>query len=473
MTTAHGSAGPQPGDPTTDTNQTQPRSSIPLNRPSRFFKKEIGLLLTKLVAAVENEGPIAVDYTGHLYAYTEGVWRDNGERIVSERVFRLLGDRGRRTHVSNVLASLSCQPPLFTDENQDTQFLNLPNGLLDWRTGELSPHDPAIPSTIRIPVEWDPDAKCPAIEQWLEEVFPSDTREFIEEVIGYTLFNANPLNKAVLLNGPGRNGKGTFLKLVKSLAGGANISAVSPQSLDENRFMVAELHGKLANLVGDVDPRIFKATENFKKVTGEDPLNAERKYGQPFKFTCRALLIAAFNALPRSADTTEGFFSRWIVLPFTGYFPAGVADPNQLDKLTTPSELRGLLVLAVHGLVRLMARNCFDPPQSVRQETDDYRLIADPVRAFLADGQLAGWIPRTALYARYVDWAQVNGYHQLAAATFYERADAASTDPTSPTMAPRKRRGTRGYWFGDEVGQKDGEESKWSQSEWSPSAFGQ
>lgn len=52
-------------------------------------------------------------------------------------------------------------------------------------------------------------------------------------------------------------------------------------------------------------------------------MTAEAKYGAPFAFTCRALIVAAFNALPRSADTSEGFFSRWLVVPFTGYFPPG------------------------------------------------------------------------------------------------------------------------------------------------------
>ena len=46
---------------------------------------------------------------------------------------------------------------------------------------------------------------------------------------------------------------------------------------------------------------------------------------------------------------SEGFFSRWIVVPFTQYYPPGVADVTLKDRLTTPSELRGLLVQAVAG----------------------------------------------------------------------------------------------------------------------------
>jgi putative DNA primase/helicase len=180
-----------------------------------------------------------------------------------------------------------------------------------------------------------------------------------------------------MLYGTGRNGKGTFLRLISALLGSANLSSVTPQSLDENRFRAAELHGKLANVAGDVDPRMFKGTELLKQLTGGDRVTAERKHGQPFSFTCRALMLAAFNQLPRTADTTEGFFSRWLVLPFVGYFPAGVADGTREAKLHSPAELQGLLVKAVEGLQRIRSRGCFAEPESVKAATLAFRTHAD------------------------------------------------------------------------------------------------
>lgn len=418
--------------------------------PDRFFDKTDGLLAIKLTCSVSELGPIASDYTGGLYHYTDGVWHADGERLVRRRVTELLGDRYRMSHASTVVDIFANRPPLFDDATQDTAFLNLPNGLLDWRTGQLHPHDPRVPSIIRLPVEWEPTAACPEIESWIGEVFPADARDFIEEVIGYCLYNDNPFHKAILLFGRGRNGKGTFLRLLQRLIGDRNVSSVTPQSLDENRFRAAELYGKLANLVGDVDPRIFKATEMFKQVTGGDRVTAERKYGQPFTFYCRALLVAAFNALPRSADTSEGFFSRWIVVPFIGYFPPGVANPSREDKMASAAELRGLLVLAMRGLARLMARGQFELPPSVLSETATFRRVADPVRAFLDDyvpTLLVEWVPRTDVYGAYAEWAGQNGYSAMGAAAFYERVEAAAHDLPTHTINARTRSGTRGYLF--------------------------
>ena len=430
--------------------QEQPTATeYPPDDRRRFFDREYGLLLTRLVAAVEEMGPIAVGPGDRLYHYADGYWQPDGEKVVISRVVELLGDRHRMSHVGNVLQVFRSKP--VTLGEPDERYWNLPNGLLDWRTGELLPHSPSVPSIIRIPIRWDPDATCPEIEKWIDEVFPNDARELVEEIVGYTLYNDNPLHKAILLFGRGRNGKGTFLRLLTALVGRENVSAVTPQDLDENRFQAAELHGRLANLVGDVDPKVFKATETFKQVTGGDRVTAERKYGHPFTFYCRALMVCAFNRLPRSVDTTEGFFSRWLVLPMNGYFPEGVADPARERKMHTDAELRGLLALAREGLVRLLGRWRFTESESVDGATAEFRRVADPVRAFLTDyvpTLLTEWVPRKDVYTAYDIWTSINGHQLMASSAFYERVQEASHDVVGYIIREKKdHAGTRGLQF--------------------------
>lgn len=445
---------------------TDPDTGEAITSPSMFFDRVDGLRALQLTKAVISTGPLGSDHGGNLYRYHDGVWKPDGEREIRARVAERLADRYRMGHASTVVDLLRNKQAMFDDNTVDTQHINLPNGLLDWRTGQIRPHTPDVPSTIRVPIRWDPDATCPAIDQWISEVFPDDARSFIDEIVGYCLLNDQPLHKAILLFGRGRNGKGTFLRLLRALLGARNVSSVTPQSLDENRYRAAQMYGKLANLVGDVDPRIFKATETFKQATGGDLLTAEHKYGQPFTFTCRATMVAAFNALPRSSDASEGFFSRWIVVPFTGYFPAGVADPSREDKLHSDTELQGLLVRAVAGLARLMGRGRFELPPSVTAESEHFRRVADPVRAFLDDylPELdTDWKPRSLVYAAYVRWCDENGYQAMAAAGFYERIEAAGTDDdTSHGVHARTRNGTRGLLFtqkGAEGAADDGKSS--------------
>lgn len=415
--------------------------------PDRFFDGKHGLLARRLRTSVERTGKLAVGPGKIIYRYTAGIWTPDGEGEIYRRTERLLRERYRPSHAANVLSVVSNREPTITDDKQDTQYLNLPNGLLDWSTGNLIPHSPHVISTNRIPIPWDDSAECPEVDQFFREVFPGDAIELAYEILGYMLFNDNPLHKAILLYGSGRNGKGTFIRLARMLVGHANISAVTPQALDSSKFSSAQLYGKLANLVGDVDPRIFKSTEQFKQLTGGDYMQGEHKYGHPFDFRCRALMVAAFNALPRTADTTEGFFSRWVVVPFDSYFPAGKADPTLIEHLSRPSVLQGVLRAAVGGLQNVMRRGAFHTPPSVIRATDKFRKEADPLRAFIdaridkRDPAHSPFVARSDFYLAYQAWAVGNGYHTSGASVFYEKLITSLDHPVRIV----RNHGTDGY----------------------------
>jgi len=418
--------------------------------PARFFDPKHGLKARSLRLAVERTGRLGVGPGRIIYRHTDGLWTPDGESEIYRRTESLLRQRYRPSHATNVKSVVENREPIITDDKQDVQYLNLPNGLLDWREGKLYPHNPHIVSTVRIPIEWNDDADCPEIDQFFSEVFPGDAIELAYEILGYMLYNDNPLHKAILLYGSGRNGKGTFIRLARMLVGHNNISAVTPQALDSSQFSSAQLYGKLANLVGDVDPRIFKSTEQFKQLTGGDYMMAQHKHKDPFTFRCRALMVAAFNALPRTADTTEGFFSRWVVVPFSAFFPAGVANPLIIDRLTRQGSLQGLLRGAVGGLQQVMRRGRFTLPPSVTTATERFRNEADPLRAFMEDRVSfhreyeGAFTARADVYGAYTAWAVLNGFHQMSAARFYESFVAGSIDMAYP-ITPHMRNGVRGY----------------------------
>jgi putative DNA primase/helicase len=417
--------------------------------PNRFFDPKYGLRARKLRASVERTGKLAVGPGKLIYRHVDGLWTPDGESEIYRRTERLLRERYRPSHASNVLSVVCNREPFITDDKQDTQYLNLPNGLLDWQEGKLYPHNPHVVTTVRIPIPWDEDADCPEVDQFFSEVFPADAIELAYEILGYMLYNDNPLHKAILLYGSGRNGKGTFIRLARMLVGHNNISAVTPQALDSSQFASAQLYGKLANLVGDVDPRIFKSTEQFKQLTGGDYMMGQHKHRDPFVFRCRALMIAAFNSLPRTADTTEGFFSRWVVIPFTAFFPAGKADPTLIERLTRVRVLQGLLRASVGGLQSVMRRGAFDIPPSVASATERFKMEADPLRGFIEERVVSShpsnpsYVPRTQIYDAYSAWASTNGFHQMSAQRFYEQFTAAAVDTLVNPFAQVVRDGVK------------------------------
>jgi len=197
---------------------------------------------------------------------------------------------------------------------------------------------------------------------------------------------------------------------------------VSLHKLGESQFAVAELYGKLANICGDLDARAIKRTDIFKVITGGDPIDAERKYRDPFVFTAFALLLFSANSTPLSFDQSDGWFDRWVVVPMNQRITD--EDPRLIEKLTTEAELEGLLVKAVSGLNRLMERGKFKLPPSVQAARREYRERLDTVEAFLSEECILSpqaWIARPELYGKYQKWATDGGRPPVSAIVFNDR----------------------------------------------------
>jgi len=415
-----------------------------------FFTEKGALVVPQLAGVVQHSGHIRSGVDGRLYRYDGGVYRPDGDIWARARVRELLGDRCQRKHFDEVLTWLRSFEATVTAD-PGTSLLNVANGLLDWRSGQLHPHDPEVVSTVQSPVSWDPSATCPVFDRFLAEVVPADAVDLIGEVAAYVLYPGNPLRRAVLLLGPGRNGKSVLLGVLRALVGACNVSAVPLQALAENRFAAAELFGKLANISGDLDARAIRNTDLFKMATGNDAILAERKYGAAFSFVPFTTFVFAANEAPISSDQTDAWFDRWLVVPFDNRIPDESVDPHLLARLTTPRELSGLLAKAVPALRRLLARGRFVLPASVEMAGERYRDKLDTVRGFVTEHctvHTDAWVARPQLYRSYRTWAADSGRLPVSVEKFNEHLRRAY--PVTETV----RRGSRG-WSGIGLGAED------------------
>ena len=351
---------------------------------NRFFAKGAGLLALDLAETVMDSITCGIDdLTKQYYVYDGGVWR-SGQGRIEERVAALLGNRYRSAHADTVLDLIRLSDVPRITCNPVPDYINVPNGMVDWKTGALIDHDPVQLCTVQLPVEYHADAVCPRVDQFLSDVLPGDCIEsgFIWEVIGYAMYSGNPLHIAVLFYGIGRNGKGTLVRLLKALVGQHNCSAVGLHELTENRFRAATLHGKLANLAGDLPARWIGNTALFKAITGDDMIQGEHKYGQVFEFTPWALPVYSANKPFGSADSSEGWWSRWVVVEFPKVF-TGTEDRHLDEQLQTEDELRGVMARGIAALPALMGRGRFAEPKSVRQAKVKFIAASDAVRSWI------------------------------------------------------------------------------------------
>ncbi len=244
--------------------------------------------------------------------------------MVKERVKELLREKGRSgkwsSHRSEeVVKYLAVGAPSLW-ERPPLDQINVLNGQLHLATGEFLPHSPTWLSSIQIPVAYDPTATCPAIEEFFHAVLPEDNVGIGYELAADIVTPDRSLQKAMLLHGPGGNGKSTFLALLTRFVGENNVTGTSLHNLEKNRFASARLHGKLANICPDLPNEHLAGTSIFKAITGNDRLVGEHKFQSAFEFTPFTRLIFSTNHLPGTRDSSRAFWDRWMVIPFSRQF---------------------------------------------------------------------------------------------------------------------------------------------------------
>jgi len=371
-----------------------------------------------------------------LYVYRDGAYRPGGEEWIRARVVEALEDDWTRRRADEVVGYLRDSSPAL-DRNPPLDVINCRNGLLDLNTGRLQPHTPDLLSCVQIAADYEPRAKCPAIDVFLGEVLPPDARATFLEFAGYLTTPDTSMQRAVMLLGPGANGKSVALHLLTSLIGVDNVSNVPLHKLEDDRFAVASLYGRLANIFSDLDARALRSSSAFKAIVGGDRMDAERKFRPAFSFHPYARLLFSANAAPPTSDSTEGFFRRWLIFPFDAQIPAEQRDPHLLDKLTTRAELAGLLNRALEGLAALRSRGRFDDGPSLQHAAAEFRTQVDSVSGFIHEECATGTghqIPKPRLARAYREWCATNGRSPLSTARFNERLRALHPDLTEATV---------------------------------------
>src|SRR5579863_2161789 len=184
-------------------------------------------LVRDLAAAITAQDRFARNGSDVLYVYRDGVYKPAGEFLVRQRVKHVLLDNDcpemwSRALATEVLEFIALDVPELP-EQPSTELINLRNGLLNVRTRELFAHSPEFQSTIRIPITFDPNASCPAIDKFIGEVFSEDAIPLAWEILGDLLTPDRSVQKTICLLGEGGNGKSMFLDLASRFVGTENV----------------------------------------------------------------------------------------------------------------------------------------------------------------------------------------------------------------------------------------------------------
>ncbi|MDG2065178.1 MAG: phage/plasmid primase, P4 family [SAR324 cluster bacterium] len=378
-------------------------------------------LLAEQVASDEGGNLICVCQT--FWKYSCGVWEREEDPQIKSRIHRKIAIREEAlvyltsALVEDVFKQLSLillAPPEFKF-NREPMILNFTNGTLDLSEGEFSgSHRRELFQNIQFPYEFNRDSHCPNWNLFLESLeFDPDTLSRLQEWAGYCLLPMvqGTLQKSLFFIGEGANGKSVFLETLAAV-----LDNVSHLELSElfDRFKIAELECKLANICTDVETsKVMDA--RFKKIVAGEPQSAERKFKEPFEFQPFAKILFSANDFIPTKDRTHGFYRRFDILRFNRIFKLDEQKPDLLQELK--KEVPGIFNWALEGLERLSQQNWIMTKSAYMEDCHkEFKRATNPLQLFIEEECILegnATVVSNVFRSSYKQYCEDNGYKVL------------------------------------------------------------
>lgn len=304
-------------------------------------------------------------------------------------------------------------------------LLNVINGTLDLRTGQLREHERKDLITKMAGCEYDPNAKCPVWLEFLDKIMAGDqgSISYIQRAVGSSLTGDVRDHVLFIMFGSGRNGKSTFINTILSLMGeyGATIPSevLLLKSGEEHPTGSSVLKGlRFAPMVETADGRRLNETA-VKQFSGGDKIRTRRMREDYWEFWPTHHLWMATNHRPSISGTDRGIWSRIRMIPFNVRIQAKERDPKLQDKLL--AELPGILAWAVRGCLE-WGKNGLQIPEAVSVATRQYASDMDTLGDFIEERcveEQGASVSAAIIYDDWKErWAPINGERNMSKTKF-------------------------------------------------------
>ncbi len=355
------------------------------------------------------DGKNVICFKGNFYLFNEGIWRlesdENTEAWIYSEYFKKFSKAIRKNAIAEivqVIKHLTYENEIYRkkikymDEIRIGNTINVKSGVLDLDTMVTKPYNLEDFCFHKLGFDYKPSPNVPTMLKFLstsmgfEWPLKEETEEwkniigFIQEFMGYSLVTGNKFEKALILTGRGRNGKGTLIHVWSRILGDYNVSSLDLASLNDNQ-MVGQTRNKLVNFCYDADSNIQLDTGVAKSAIVGEPVNCNEKWKEPQSFVFTAKLVIACNDLPFTRNSDDSVRERFFVIPFDKAFSSEERDPELKSKLSL--EVGEIFSWAVEGLIRLRKRGKFIVPERFVTSLEQFLFDNDTVAQWLADGE--------------------------------------------------------------------------------------
>lgn len=230
---------------------------------------------------IKNIVLISVDYLTQMYSFAtlrdteeiyyydiyKGIFVPNGEQFIKGEVVATYRDISTKD-MNEIINHIKWETYIDRIEfDAKIEWVACENCMINLLTGETKPFSPDNMATVQIPVYFNENSlssskeysnniknsPCPKIMKFLYEIiYNKKDVETLLDFLAYCLWREMKFHKILILDGEGRNGKGTLCTLITTFFGTNQISSESLDQLLNSRFSTSQLVGKFINIDADL-----------------------------------------------------------------------------------------------------------------------------------------------------------------------------------------------------------------------------
>jgi putative DNA primase/helicase len=355
--------------------------------------------------------------------------------------------------IGDTLALARTEPgvPIRTSElDGEPWLLNVENGTIDLRTGQLKEHRREDYLTKLAPVRFDPAAQCPTWIAFLRRIFKcrDELVDYMQRLTGYSLTGVTEEHLLPFLYGTGANGKSTMMETLLKLLGPDYAMKAAPDLLMNKQVGShpterADLHGKRLVACVETEQGRRMAEAYVKELTGGDTVRARRMREDFWEFTPTHHVWLASNYKPPITGRDHGIWRRIKLIPFEVIIPDAEQDKKLPAKLE--AELSGILNWALAGCLDWQ-RAGMREPACVRAATEDYAAEEDVIGQFIDEYCEIGAefeTPATELFNAFKKATDGNITQTMFGMRLTEKGFADKQITSGPNKGRRGRKGLR------------------------------
>jgi P4 family phage/plasmid primase-like protien len=358
-----------------------------------------------------------------LHWYAHGVFHANGETHVRAQLVKRLSHKWSMQLSREIEKWITDRIALPLDAfDHHDQYINCANGMIDYTTGNLLPHNPIYKSLLQLPWTYDPAVVDHTIKNFLEDILGSGLHTVLEFAASSFLRSKYWPKCLLWLIGPSNTGKSAALRMVTHFFGEFNTCAVSIQDLADQRFSSAMILNKYLNCYADLSETAVRSTGKIKMLTGDDVYLFERKFQDPINYAPTTRHIFSANSYIRTMAPDMAYYQRIVIVPCTRVFP--VVQKDWLSEICTPQAMSGFLNDMIEALRNLLERQALYLSHESKAAHDAFVQTADSIHTFIEEYCIKDplqWVEKSTLYTSYDMWCRIGNMHPVNRDTFFKR----------------------------------------------------